>query len=136
MKMRCYHGSNRFFKHFDFTKVGSQTSDMNGVNIGACFTSDKGYAASYAENASGAWNGSPTDGEPTILYAHIEIFYPYEATNTDLESACTDEKTSKAFRQWLIDEGYDSIINHCTNSLDEYICLFPEQIKIICKSKI
>lgn len=133
MKLSAYHGTNKFFKEFDFGKIGQETSGMNYVNIGACFTPDCDYAMDYAINASGAWNGTPIDGEPIVLKAHLTLNATYEATNSDLESVCESQESADAFKAQLISEGYDSIKNYCSTGGIEYICFYPEQIHILNK---
>jgi hypothetical protein len=125
MKTSAYHGTNKFFKNFDFSKIGDNTADLNNVNLGACFTDNYDYAMDYAEYAGGN----------TVLKAHISVNNPYEISNSQLEDICTDAETAQAFKDQIIADGYDSIINYTSIGCKEFICFYPEQIHILNKGK-
>lgn len=42
MKVTAYRGTNNRFENFDFGIIGKNTSDLDSVNLGACFT-DSNY---------------------------------------------------------------------------------------------
>lgn len=121
--MKVYHGTNKEFSKFDFSLIGTNTDDLDAANLGICFTENKSYAMDYATYS--ALDG----GEPIIIKAEINIENPCEFSADDLNRFC-EQYGATEYRQMLINDGYDGIINF-TGDEKEYICFYPEQIKII-----
>lgn len=129
--MVVYHGSpDADIKSFKTDKIGSST-DSGMFGKGFYFTNEKSYADTY--NRTGT-------GKTYALYLSIKnpliikdkkdipvIDVPNKTMDDMLHGA---ENYSKMFTEWLIDNGYDGVIDDMSD-IKQYIAIYPRQIKSV-----
>ena len=106
-----YHGTKKEFDEFDIKKVGSQT-DTGMFGNGFYFTEDKTKAEGYAGEKGEVMSMYISMKNPLIINKSSDIpnIEVPEETIEDLENA--DINYSKAFKEYLDDNGYDGVIQY------------------------
>ena len=114
-----YHGTGAQFDTFMHTS-GSTTGHASAA-FGHYFTTDRGVAESYADQA--AANADADDG--VVVEAYLSIRNPYTMTEEEWRAAA-DHSEGLAIRDWIQAQGFDGI--HIADA-DFWVAFKPTQIK-------
>jgi hypothetical protein len=130
----CYHGTkDASINKFDISKAGSNT-DSGMWGKGFYFTSYKKYADTYNRNK---------DGGGRTFSVFLSIKNPLMINDKkDIPKINIPNKTiedmrnapfaySNMFRDWLIENGHDGVIDSLSPTTKQYVALYPNQIKSI-----
>ena len=106
-----FHGTNSKIDKFKTDMVNRMTGE-----VGAYFTSDKGYAYHYGNR---------------IYSAYIDIKKPFVGTKKPTEDGQKFGFFTEKARRQLIDKGYDGVITIVNGKMEEVVPFYPELIHVI-----
>jgi hypothetical protein len=129
--MVVYHGSpNKYIKIFNLGSVGKNT-DSGMFGKGFYFTDNVNYASNYERGMGGKiFSCYLSLQNPLIINDKNDIpeINTPDETLEDLYNS--PENYSKMFREYLINNGYDGVIDNIGNE-KQFVVIHPNQIKSI-----
>lgn len=132
--IKGYHGTPNKFDKFDFNMVGTTTDD-GMLGNGIYFTAYPDVAQTYAKNNGSVKKAILDFKNPFILENKKQldeinaIIEPKIPSNTIEDIKNGTKLYAQAFRNYLEEQGYDSVIDNIGRKGEQYVAFLPEQIK-------
>lgn len=123
MTIIAYHGTDSDFDRFDASFAGQNTDD-NATDESFARTAHIGFWFNVG--------GDITFGDK-IMTCELSVSNPYHIDSLVMLAITLRDQTAEELRDWLIDNGYDSIIVDYDEELGgtSYVVFRPEQIRIM-----
>ena len=132
--IKGYHGTPHKFDNFDFNKVGT-TTDSGMFGNGFYFTAYPDIAKSYAKQDGYIKKVNLDLKNPLVINTksqidEIDSIVDATVPNKTIEDFMNGPQNySKAFKKYVFDNGYDSVVDNVTRKGEQYVAFLPEQIK-------
>lgn len=133
--IKAYHGTPHNFDEFDFDKVGT-TTDSGMFGNGFYFTEYPEIAKNYAKNNGYIKKANLEFKKPLVINTksqldEIDSIVDARVPNETFEDMINGPQNySKAFKDYVFENGYDSVIDNVGRKGEQYVAFKPEQIKV------
>jgi len=129
-KVGAYHGSPSAFNKFRLDKIGSAT-DSGMFGEGFYFAGRKKDALPYMRGPNGNIKQVDLDIRNPLVLNNSRDIPEIIVPNKTLEHMRDAPKNySKKFRDYLIDNDYDGVVDNIRKRHSQIVALYPEQISI------